>query len=365
MNALAAGFGLSELKTQNSVFQKQPINNLFNRGKKRSFTELAKGKEFPTKAMHTVKDGKAVKVKLMNPRIIRLKQMEKNLTLEIKTGMHPVLKEAKDEIMELRLNLRKVEEQSTFWRRKTMNLQKELRSRQNNTTDVLERVKKLEEERAMLQKKVIAAEKKTSAIVDALTGVIAENNELKETIGHLDAELNALMKSDVDDTKEEKLSEDTNACIELEKALQDAMADLSDRLAEIEDLKKLLAKVTIEKNLLERAVSKKQIIAEIFDVNRSEQGNGTLSSKIAKLEEALEKCMFRIAVLTQKNEELKKMNGDVSFISDRDARLMDVLEDDEKVAILESVCMQRYRTILKEAVEELASVEKTNKSRCN
>jgi len=365
MNVLAAGFGLSELKTQNSIFQKQSINNLSNRGKKRSFTELATGKDFPTKAMQTIKDGKAMKVKLTNPRIIRLKEMEKNRTLAIKTGMHPILKEAKDEIMELRLNLRKVEEQSTFWRRKTMNLQKELLSRENNVTDLLEQVKKLEEERAMLQKKVVAAEKKSSAIVDALTGVIAENNELKETISHLDSELNALMKSDVDDTKEEKLSEDTSACIELEKALEDAMADLSDRLTEIEDLKKLLAKVTIEKNLLEKAVSKKQIIAEIFDVNRSEGEEGTVSSKIAKLEEALEKCMFRIAVLTQKNEELKKMNGNTSFTSDRDARLMDVLEDDEKLAILESVCMQRYRSILKEAVEELASVEKTNESRCN
>merc|ERR1719268_787975 len=173
------------------------------------------------------------------------------------------------------------------------------------------------------------------------------------------------MKLDFDEAKEAKQPENTNACLELEKALEDTMADLSDRLAEIEDLKKLLAKVTIEKNLLEKTVSKNQIIAEIVDVNNSKREDSGVSGKIATLEEALEKCMFRIALLTQKNEELKQMNLDTSFISDRDARLMDVLEDDDKLAILESVCMQRYRTILKEAVEELVSAETTNESRCN
>jgi len=326
---------------------------------------LARENHYPSKARHALKDGDAVKVKLTNPSIIRLKEMDRHRTLGIRTGMHPALKEAKDEILKLRLNLRKVEEQSTFWRRKTLNLQKELLSRKNNVTDLVEEVKNLEEERAVLQNKVAAAEKKSSAIVDALTGVLAENNELKETMSHMDAELNALMKSDVDDTKEAQPPEGINACIELERALEDTMADLSDRLAEIEDLKKLLAKVTIEKNLLEKAVGKKQIIAEIVDINRSELEDSTVSCKIAKLEEALEKCMFRIAVLTQKNEELKKMTGDISFSSDRDARLMDVFEDDEKLSILESVCMQRYRNILKDAVEELVSAEAKNESRCN
>jgi len=365
MNALAAGFGLSDLKRQNSNIQKQSINHFTKTGKKRTFTELAMENDYPTKAKHAMKDLKAPKVKSKNRCIMRLKELEKNRTLNVNTGMHPALKEAKDEIVKLRLNLRKVEEQSTFWRRKTMNLRKELLLRKKNVTDLVEQVKKLEDERALLQKKVKAAEKQSSEIVNALTGVIAENNELKETMRHMDAELVELMKTDVHDDKEAKQPENTNACIELEKALEDTMADLSDRLIEIEDLKTLLAKVTIEKNLLEKAVSKNQIIAEIVDRNNSERDDSGVSSKIAKLEEALEKCMFRIALLTQKNEELKQMNLDTSFISDRDARLMDVLEDDDKLAILESVCMRRYRTILKEAVEELVSAETTNGSRRN
>jgi len=355
--------GLSELKKSNHVFHKNQTR-LPKSGKKRSFQELDRGNDHPSKAIHALKDGNGVKVKLTNPNINRLKQMEKNRKLAITTGMHPALKEAKNEIMKLRLNLRKVEEQSIFWRRKTLNLQKELLSSKSNITDLIEQVKNLEKERAVLQDEFNAAEQQSAAISDAMKNLIAENNELKETMGHMDGELNALMKSDADDT-EPQVPENANVCIELEKALEDTMADLSDRLAEIEDLKKLLAKVTIEKNLLEKAVSKKQIIAEIVDINLSELEDSTESNKIAKLQEALEKCMFRIAVLTQKNEELTKLNGDVSFSSDHDARLMDVLEDGEKLSVLESVCMQRYRNILKEAVEELVSAETTDNPRSN
>merc|ERR1719427_1273663 len=132
------------------------------------------------------------------------------------------------------------------------------------------------------------------------------------------------------------------------------MADLSDRLEEIQELKKLLAKTTIEKNLIEKEVRKKQIIAKIVNINQDEV-EGENVTKIERLQEALEKFMFRIAVMTQKNAELRKLKGDVSFTSDQDA--MDVLEENEKLPILESLCMQRYRKILKEAAEKMIAQE--------
>jgi len=71
-----------------------------------------------------------------------------------------------------------------------------------------------------------------------------------------------------DATEGTKVPEDAKVYETMENALEDTMADLSDRLAEIEDLKKVLAKVTIEKNLLEKEVSKKQIIAEFVNLSQ-------------------------------------------------------------------------------------------------
>jgi len=148
----------------------------------------------------------------------------------------------------------------------------------------------------------------------------------------------------------------------LKKALEDTLSDLSDRLEEIEELKKLLAKVTVEKNLLEKQVARKQIIAEIVDLNQGAVGDTTSTRKISKLQDAVEKCMFRISVLTQKNDELKKNSVNMSFSSDQDTRLMDLLEDDEKLHILESVCMKRFRKLLTEAAKKIVIQETVDES---
>jgi len=63
--------------------------------------------------------------------------------------------------------------------------------------------------------------------------------------------------------------------------------------------------------------------------------------------------MFRIAVLSEENEELIKFSQDASFISDVDASIMNILEDNEKLSILESSCMKRYGMLLREAADEL------------
>merc|ERR1719233_1029002 len=159
------------------------------------------------------------------------------------------------------------------------------------------------------------------------------------------------MNYDRDDTKLDTLmSEETKDCIELEKALEDTLADLSDRHSEIEDLKKLLSAVAVERNSLEKEVSKKNIIAQIVDINPHELEDQTLKSKANTLLLAVEKCMFRIALLTQQNEELKK-----TLNCDLNSTMMNLLEDNDKIAALESVCMHRFRTVLKEAAEKLAT----------
>jgi len=372
MNALS-GLGLTTSGKLSNLFENKDTNRLGINSKqamgmKRKFTEVETEKTHVLKSKRALQERstlksqsnnqRALKLKIMNPAIIRIKQMEKNKMLEIKTGMHPALKLAKDEISKLRINLRKVEEQSMFWRRRTLELQRELRSKKTDATILCEQVASLEKERLDLQKKLTAAEKQSKAITDTMKNLIAANNEMKKTIALLDTELNTMMSYDRDDTKVDTLkSDETKHCIELEKALEDTLADLSDRHSEIEGLKKLLSEVAVERNSLEKEVAKKNIIAQIVDINPNELEDQTLKSKANTLLLAVEKCMFRIALLTQQNEELKKLNGNSTLNCDLNSTMMNLLEDNDKIAALESVCMHRFRTVLKEAAEKLATGE--------
>jgi len=355
MNALERFTRTKSNKKSNPVFNDKDTNLLCNTkqtAKKRSFKEIGNDSAYTSKAKRALKNREPM---MENPTIYKLKHFEKNRLREITSGMHPTLKKAKDEISKLSMKLKRVEEQSTFWRQKTMNLRKQLRSSKSSAAHLSERVVKLEVERVLLQKKVTAVEEQSNAISDSMVNLIAENKELKETINHMDMELKALMDDDA--KSEEQVIESPEQSTVLENALEDTLADLSDRLVEIEDLKKLLVKVTIEKSLLEKEVAKKQIIAEIVDLNEGESEYTNTDRKISKLQNAVEKCMFRMAVLTQKNEELRKINGNISFSSDQDARMMDVLEDDEKLHLLESVCMKRYRKLLQKAAEKFGVQE--------
>merc|ERR1719233_2542834 len=109
-----------------------------------------------------------------NLRIYKLKQSEKNSSRVIATGIHPTLKKANDEISKLSIRLKKVEEQSTFWREKTLKLQKQLRSSNNSVAHLSQKVVKLEVERVLLQNKVAAAEENTVAILDTMRNLMAE-----------------------------------------------------------------------------------------------------------------------------------------------------------------------------------------------
>jgi len=357
MNALERFTQSNSNRKSSTAFNDKDSNALGNtkqNSKKRSFKEIGTVSGAPTSKAKRVP--KNLKPMIENPTISKLKQLQKNRLRAITTGMHPTLKKAKDEISKLSMKLKKVQQQSTFWREKTLQLQKQLRSSESSAADFSERVVKLEVERVLLQKKLTAAEEQSNALADSMRSLIAENKELKETVNNMDEELKALMEDDA----KPQVTDSPEQSAMLENALEDTLADLSDRLAEIEGLKKLLAKVTIEKNLLEKEVAKKQIVAEMVDLNEGEVDYRNTNGKISKLQNAVEKCMFRIAVLTQKNEELRKNSHNMSFSSDQDARMMDLLEDEEKLDLLESVCMKRFRKVLKTAGEELVVQEAVN-----
>jgi len=305
-----------------------------------------------------------MKTQLMeNPAISKQKQLEKNSVQAFATGIHPTLKKARDEILKLSIMLKKVGEQSTFWREKTLKLREQLRSSKNSVAHLSEKVVKLEVERVLLENKVTAAEENSNTILDTMRNLMAENKELKATINHMDEELKTLME---DDAKSEKhVVDDPEQNTMMEKALEDTLLDLSDRLEEIEELKKVLAKVAIEKNLLEKQVAEKQIITEIVVLKEGVAENANSTRKISKLQDAVEKCMFRISVLTQKNEELKRNRLNMSFSSDQDSRLVDLLEDDEKLHILESVCLKRFRKLLTEAAEKIVIQETVDEASTN
>jgi len=369
-NALGRFPSTQSLKKQTRLFQNRDINHLEHSKqttkKKRIFTEIDNDNDYPQKCKRALTD-KEPQIVIENPTIIRLKQIEMNKLLAITTGMHPDLKETKEKITELSIMLRKVEQKSTVWKRKTLDLQKELLSSKNTASNLSKQVVQLEVERVVLQKRISVAEELSNTISVAMKNLISESNELKETISLMDKELTALTEDNAkfteDDTRTDiEAADDMKECIELERALEDTMADLSDRLSEIEDLKKLLAKVAIEKNRLEKHVMKKQIIAEIVNIDDKEAEDKNVKKKIGKLQDALEKCMIRIAALTRNNEELKKLNCDISFSTDQDARLMDLLEDEEKLKVLEAVCMKRYRKLLKEAAEKMFSQQSVDNS---
>jgi len=359
-----ANFGHLNENNDNGIFQNKG-NDLLQHpvNKKRSFNEISTKNVYPSKSKRTLKQRQPVKIKQWkNTTIDKPRLVERNITPAIITGMHPVLKEAKKEIVKLGINLRKVQEQSTFWRRKTFGLQKELLSSKSNVSHLSEQVVNLELERVMLQKKVAAAEKMSSTISNAMKSLIAENKDLLKIIAHKDEELKTLMVDDV--TEGTKVPEDAKVCATLEKALEDTMADLSNRLCEIDDLKKVLAKVTIEKNLLEKEVSKKHIIAEFVNLSQDEVEIEDLTGdkKITLLQKAVENCMFRIAVLSQKNEELIKFSQNATFSSNDNERIMNIFEDSDNLSILESMCMKRYRKLFKEAADELITQGTLNDS---
>jgi len=316
--------------------------------KKRRLSDTSTETDRPSKTKRALKDEVLENtVMLDNPIIFRLKQMDRNRVEAMTTDVHPVLKDAKEEIMKLNIILRKVKEQSRFWRRKTLELQNELRSNKNITAQLSEQVVMLELGQEQLQNEVFIAEEKISMVFDTMRNLRVENNELKGTIRQMFVDLETFTKEDakLDDIS---VADDATDYIGLNKLLVGTMTELHVRLKEIEDLKKLLASVTVEKRMYENGLKKSQINSEMeIKDNNAEEINSNM--KIQKLQAAMDKCTLRVGVLTQNNDEIKKLKGDIALSPELDAKIIDILDVSEKLSYLENVCMMSYRKLLKEA----------------
>merc|ERR1719159_842626 len=95
---------------------------------------------------------------------------------------------------------------------------------------------------------------------------------------------------------------------QVEKALTDTLSDLTDKVEEIDQLKKALASVSAEKSSLDEVVTRNTILAEILDMEENPNDDQKDSegcpklAKIASLQSAFSKCMARITQLSERSE---------------------------------------------------------------
>jgi len=225
-------------------------------------------------------------------------------------------------------------------------------------------MEKLDTERLKLQELLMRAELDKKNCSSEIERLLKKNTELNEVVEELNAELslgNIFENEKADVSMQEAPT--SEAMEALEQALSDTLVDLESKVEEIDGLKKALAAMSNEKTELEQAVTRHTILAEILSIdneNEQKDDEGSVElAKIAKLQEAVEKCMFRIALLTEKNEQYKmkirhaqKRAGLESDVDDEPG-LLKTLKDGQKVAVLESLCMQRYRKLLRETAETM------------
>merc|ERR1719350_1903585 len=148
-----------------------------------------------------------------------------------------------------------------------------------------------------------------------------------------------------------------------EQALADTLNDLTEKLEEIETLKSALATMSRKKTELEEAVTRHTLLAEMISMrdnhDKKDAEGDEKKQRIATLQRAVEKCMFRIALLTEKNEQYKtairgaRDRTGLGRDPENEPGLLNTLQDGQKVQVLESLCMQRYRKLLRETAETL------------
>lgn len=273
-------------------------------------------------------------------------------------GLHPSLFEAKREIGQLTKKLNKVEEQSQFWRRKSYTLQGELTKCKKEVSELRLKVDSTENERLRLQSKLMSAAADNSKCMEGIQALMRENEDLKSVVNDVNEELRVLSTTTEacsGETCQEAI--DQQHLLDLETALADTLADLTEKIEEIEILKKALEKVTVRKYQLEEVVTKDMLLKEMITVDAhimEDPEADPIRAKMIRLQEALEKCMFRIALLSQKNKELKKEKSAGKTFP---PTLLETLEDKQKVVVLESMCMQRFRKTLKKAAESLVGID--------
>lgn len=318
-------------------------------GKKRSLSEALDTKctlEPPLKKTHTLPIS-----------VIELRSQHKGELRHVKSGMHPALAKADQQNRQLSKKIKRIEEMAQFWKRKSLTLAEDLDRSRTEISMLRNKLENVEAERLQLQSKLLSAKQDSTQCVKAIESLMSENENLKFIVNNVNKELQLTQESkaefeekcDVSMVDMDDEVVDMETCKELEEALEDTLADLTERIEEIEELKAALAKTTVERDALQRVVSREVIESAIASLDNRELETNPTKLRIQKLQEMVEKCMFRIAVLTQKNEELKKITIDGS----EDTNLLETLEDSQKLEVLESLCMQRYRKLLRNTAANL------------
>jgi len=324
-------------------------------GNKRSLHEVLNTKcslEPPRKKNHTMVQKRQTSIS-----ILELRSEHKRLMGGMATK-HPAIMEADKENQQLTKKIRRVEEMAQFWKRKSISLAEDLDKSRTEISMLRDKLEGVESERLQLHSKLLAAQQDNSQCMKAIKSLMSENENLKFVVKSVNQELKLAseFRAEVEEKCDVSMAEtedeppaDMETCKELEEALEETLADLSERLEEIEELKTALAKTTVERDQLQQVVSREVMQSAIASLDGEETETNSTQSRIAKLQGQVEKCMFRIAVLTQKNEELKKITMDGSD----DMDLLRTLEDSQKLEILESLCMQKYRKILRQTAATL------------
>jgi len=260
-------------------------------------------------------------------------------------GMHPSLAKADRTNKILTKKIRRVEEMAQFWKSKSVTLAEDLNKSRTEISMLQGKLQGVERERLCLAKKLKTAQLDNSNCMEAIKSLMSENNTLKFVSRSIEREQEVECESK--DGQDRMSCKET--CEELEEALEDTLADLTERLEEIEQLKAALAKTTVERDELLKVVSRDVIKSAIANMDDQAESSNAPAKRIAKLQAQVEKCMFRIALLTQKNEELRKVSRGESTETD----LLKTLEDSQKLEVLESLCMQRYRKLLRDTASNL------------
>merc|ERR1719319_1544316 len=286
---------------------------------------------------------------------------------------------------ELSKRIVRLEEQTVYWRRKSLTLESERDTLKGELSRARTQIEKLDNERLKLQDKLKLAESDGAVCAREISRQVAENSDLGSVVEDLNAELETLMdvsgdnapsssnNADPDTSIQEGGSEESDAATKqmLEQALSDTLADLTEKLEEIEMLKSALNSMSRKKSDLEKAVTRHTLLAEMLSLGVDPDNAGEESGlhkdpegneekqKIVRLQDAVEKCMFRIALLTEKNEQYKTVvrhardrSGVIGGL-DTEPGLLSTLQDGQKVQVLESLCMQRYRKLLRETAETM------------
>lgn len=337
------------LKPQN-VLMRHKLTNTKTSGK-RSLTEAyEKSTAPPAKKAH---------VNPLPRAVLELRNEFKNRELEFVCGKHPALQSAERKNQQLTKKIGRIGEMAEFWKRKSMSLADDLNRSRTEISLLRNKLENVEAERLELQSKLLAAQHDNSECMKAIESLMSDNEHLKFVAKNVNEELKSLQDCGPEEKCDVSMAEadvagavDMEPCKELEEALEDTLADLTERIEEIEELKAALARTTVERDELQKVVSKEVIQSAIANLEQNAATTETDPTKqrIIVLQGQVEKCMFRIAVLTQKNAELKKvaMGG-----SEARSKLLSTLEDSQKLEVLESLCMQRYRKLLRKTAARL------------